>query len=63
MGSRDLLLQYLWQRMVKAWDAEEINEAQSFNRYFDAIDEMGVIEYNEMYTNPNNKKVTAHDSI
>lgn len=63
MGSRELLLSYLWQRMVGAWDAEEFAEAQSFNRYFDAVDNMTAEEYTEIHINPDSKKVIANDSL
>ncbi len=63
MESRDLLLGYLWQRMVGAWDEGNLLEAQSFNRYFDAIDKMSNDEYNEIYSNPDSKKVAANDSL
>ena len=63
MGSRDLLLGYLWQRMVDAWDDGDLLEAQSFNRYFDAIEKMSDNEYNEIHSNLDSKKVAANDSL
>lgn len=63
MESRDLLLGYLWQRMVRAWDQGNLLEAQSFNHYFDAIDKMSDDEYNEIHSNPDSKKVAANDSL
>lgn len=63
MGSRDLLLGYLWQRMVDAWDDGRLIEAQSFNRYFDVIEKMTDGEYNEIHSNPEIKKVAANDSL
>jgi len=35
--------------MVIAWVNEDLEEAQSFNRYFDAIDGMDDIGYNETH--------------
>ena len=63
MGSRDLLLGYLWQRMVEAWDRGHLLEAQSFNRYFEAIEKMSAEEYNEIHLNLDGKKVAANDSL